>query len=386
MQTAEKLWQYVWDALFCETTGLFYDLRTHTGEDGNITDLPAPKEIRRIFPNACGWHTGMENSMINAGLMLDVVIRRYEKTRETQLCDLAEKIFDGILLCSNVSGIEGFLARSVSPANRKSYYPDSSRDQYTHVIFSLIKYYDSPLCTRRREVRDVLVAFAKRAEQNVTAENGYNYLRADGKKGIACGMWGDLGGHEYCRLPMIYAAAHYVSGEQHWLAAYRSVREEALKKTFVIRKDHGYYAVMQMQLALHILYRLDAEYRDRYAVLMREAADRYTRVILSLSEKAAARGMRFDHLPSPWRSVPLSAKQEIDGTKYPVPVHNKEFAEETALLTDAGDVMLIGALCPGFEIPAACKDALQDLIGRIDISRHGSEAPFHLLAASQNIL
>lgn len=65
---------------------------------------------------------------------------------------------------------KGFIARSVSPADRKSFYFDTSRDQYTHWIYGALRLYNSDLCTQkqRKDITDVLTAVAMRFENNVS--------------------------------------------------------------------------------------------------------------------------------------------------------------------------------------------------------------------------
>ena len=141
----EKMEKYVWEKLFYPETNLIYDLRTTLEPDGNISDLPTPEEISRNFPNACGWNTGMENSMINAGLMLDAVLNCYAKTGNNEMESLADKLFDGIKKCAEISGSEGFLARSTT---------------FACTIF---------LCPPVRDLQDVLPTTGKMAVQDMVS-------------------------------------------------------------------------------------------------------------------------------------------------------------------------------------------------------------------------
>lgn len=378
---ADKLWDYVWNKAFCEKTNLVYDLRTSTAPDGNIADLPTPEEISRNYPNACGWKTGMEDSMINGGIMMDAVLKRYEKTGDPSMGAYARKLFEGMVLCSEISGAEGFLARSVSPFDGKSHYINSSRDQYTHVVHALCCYYDSPLCEDREKVRQLLVGYARRAERNITPENQYDYLRADGRQGIVANMWGDIGGHEFARLPMIYLAAWHVSGDPHWWDCYRAIRDEALEKTFVIEKKDGFFAIMQMQVSLDVLWRYDEEYREKYAAVMREAARRYEAYPVILADRAERENRHFDTLADPWRTLPVTEEWEIGGIMYAFLGRARFDRDEKFYLSDVADPIIVQGLCPGFRIKEETVDALLRIIDRMDIDNHGSDGPMHLLHA-----
>ena len=59
-------------------------------------------------------------------------------------------------------------------------------------------------------------------KQNVTPENNYDSMRADGThdtRGISR-MW-NVSGHEAARLPMIYAAAWNTTGNDEYHQLYR---------------------------------------------------------------------------------------------------------------------------------------------------------------------
>ena len=67
--------------------------------------------------------------------------------------------------------------------------------------------------------------------KNVTPENDWNFLQADGSpdpRGI-CKMWGEVYPHEAARLPMIYAAAWEVTGDGKWKELYERYIDKALE-------------------------------------------------------------------------------------------------------------------------------------------------------------
>ena len=144
-QKTEQLWEFIRDSFFCEKTNLIYDFRIHTGKNGCTDDLPTPYEVSKSFPNPSGYGTGMEDSVLNGGAFLEAVIAKYEVTHDESLRGQCQKLVKGLLLCASVSCEKGFVARSVLPADCKSYYINSSRDQYTHWIYGLYRAYFSDL-------------------------------------------------------------------------------------------------------------------------------------------------------------------------------------------------------------------------------------------------
>ena len=118
--------------LFCEQSHLIYDALSSLDEH-RFDFLPLPEEIRRGFPNNKGYSTGMEDSMINAGMAMDICILRAELFPETreECAEFAGKLLKGMELCATVHGRNGYIVRSVSHRDGKSCYPCSSRDQMT---------------------------------------------------------------------------------------------------------------------------------------------------------------------------------------------------------------------------------------------------------------
>ena len=109
----EKAWQFTWDNFFCDKTNLIYDyLVRDIDGDALIGHLPSIEEINKQIPNACGWGTGMEDSVLSAGSMLDAIVARYNVTEDRNMKPLADKVFDGMMRCV-VDLEDGFISRSV---------------------------------------------------------------------------------------------------------------------------------------------------------------------------------------------------------------------------------------------------------------------------------
>ena len=129
----EEAYSFIASKLFFEKNGLIYDHIIVGREE----EFPTPEEIARIFPNPCGYSTGMEDCMLSGGTMIDVCLIKYERDGDEEAAIFAKKLVKGLLKCAFSAKTEGFLPRGVCPADGKSHYPDSSRDQYTLFAFGM---------------------------------------------------------------------------------------------------------------------------------------------------------------------------------------------------------------------------------------------------------
>jgi hypothetical protein len=96
--------------------------------------------------------------------------------------------------------------------------------------------------------------------RNVTPENDYDSLRADGTRdtrGISR-MW-NVKGHEAARLPMIYAAAWDATGKQEYFDRYRKYLTPAVQQSFIVEEWQPTYALLQMQISLELLKSLEQD-------------------------------------------------------------------------------------------------------------------------------
>ena len=224
-------------------TDLVYDYRTSLDHEHRFDHLPTPEEIARRFPNACGWASGMEDSMLNNPIALSMYLDAGD-------AEMAYRMYRGMKLCGTVSGVPGMVVRSVHPGDGKSFFPESSRDQYTHYVHGLWEYYHSPFsdATAREEIRKLLTEVADFCEKHVTPENDYTLPRADFDpvRTAVCKMW-ETGAHEAARLPMFYMAAYDVSKDKHYLELCLRYAADAAEQSN--RLEPGVYksfAVMQI--------------------------------------------------------------------------------------------------------------------------------------------
>jgi len=264
------MWEQVTTRLLRPDTDLIYDFEVPC-----VSDYPSAEEVRNRYPNPCGYSTGMEDGMIAGGTMLDACLVRYALRGEAFVAALCHRLVAGMLACCEAAQ-DGFVPRALCPNAQDLFYPDSSRDQYTMLLFGFFRFLESGLCdeTERARIASVCVAIARRARNNVTEKNGYDLLRADGKPSLNCVMWGQgLSNHEICRLPLIYLMAWHTGADEASLAAYRAIRTEVLARSLPMQKQYGsFYTLQQMQAALYVCGALDPEARADYRRIMQTVA------------------------------------------------------------------------------------------------------------------
>lgn len=268
----QNAWDFVENRLMLGNTNLIYDKTLKTEE------FPSLADINKGYPNPCGYSTGMEDSMICAGTILDACLCRFEKQKSDYAEKLAHLIVNGMIKCADSAKSEGFLPRSVSPNDGISHYVDSSRDQYTLFIFGAVRYLQSSLC--RDDERDafckILLKFAKRAEKNVTADNNYDMLCENGESSLNTTLWGEkMQNHEAMRLPMIYISAYYASSDEKWLKLYENIVDKAIERSLPMNEYYWhYYSLQQMQASLFVCRLLDPDKnrKAKLSAIMKEVA------------------------------------------------------------------------------------------------------------------
>ena len=395
MTTEEKIlqaWDFVFERLVHPATNQIYDYRTSEEPDGAWRHLATPAEIAASVPNPCGWFSGMENTDINGGVMLDGVLDRYEQSGDAALIPVVHQLYDGLMRNTRVSTQEGFLARGVLPSDGKTHYINSSRDQYTHWIYAMYHLYRSVICTdvQKKEITDALCAFARKAEHDVTAENEWCLLREDGRPGLVCDMLGkNVMWHEINRLPMFYAAAYATSGDLHWKEMYLAVREETLAYAEQILFDRkifkNVFAFLQMQESLRLLHDCeeDAPYRARYLHLMQrvaKATEPYLPDALAILQER-----EIPHVLCDWRDCPEAFVKD-KGISYGLAVIKPDVLAAAGgnlwfMIHNVAECILVQGLCPGYEIADGQIQMFEKAIHVIDFSSAFSDYPVTFCAA-----
>ena len=252
-----------------DTTNLVYDYRNTLDHDHRWDALPTPEEIAKRLPNPCSWGSGMENGMINTPIALSMYIDAGNEA-------MAYRMYQGLKLCGTITGVPGALVRSVHPGDGKSWFPEASRDQYTHYVYSLWEYYHSNMASEevKAEIRELLSAVADHCEKYITKATNYTLPRADFDpvQSPVCQLW-EVEPHEAARLPMFYLAAYDVTGNEHYFEMYRKYAVEAGNAGNNLEcMNYNSFALLQMHLSCLLIYTVekDPAIRELYLENMRE--------------------------------------------------------------------------------------------------------------------
>jgi hypothetical protein len=389
-----EAWNFIWDKLFLKNTNLFYDYITSHDTQERFKHLPSVEEIEFQTPNPCGWGTGMEDSMLNGGVAMDVICLRYEQTGDEACRELAEKVFKGMCLCAEVHGRPGFVTRSVSPRDKKSCYSNSSRDQFTLFVYGVWRFWRSPLSDKKskEKARDLLIATAEYCKKTIIPENDYNLLRLDGKKAMVSKMQ-DCDTHEIMRLPMFYAAAWDASGDEHWRDMYLKHAEPGIELNVQIDRKRGWWdiALSQMQFSLRLLYEVETrdDLRGKYAEALNIGAE--------LAEvELAKKKTEWENFPgnlsclnTPWRKLHFKLRDECNtglldtslwcGYPYMMPNFPYEYHNAAALLRSYGNLATSIFLPPERKANESAIKIFIEFFQAPDYKRCGSAGVINLL-------
>jgi len=378
----EQAWGITWSRFYLPQVQTFGDYLSSYELGKEQAHLPTADEVKRQYPNPCGYSTGMEDGAILGGAMLSVLCDRFAVTKDDSLRKKAAEVFAGLKRCVTLHGVRGFVARNVCPEDAQSTYINSSRDQVTHFVHGLWQYYQSPLPNEaiKQQIRTLLADVAERMIETVTPENDFDFLRADGQRcplGI-CRMW-NVQPHEAARLPMIYAAAWDVTREKRYHEHWRRYAAEAIEQSAHPGEHKPAYALLQMQCSLEVLHALEpdavlkATIHQRMIHVRDLAAKRYTSVLASLAKKSPAE-MRM--LGPDWRTVP----EWKDQKGYPNPQWGP-FREIWHLTREAGESALILLMVDDPTLTPEQQSSLKQLVSRFEYTHNASCGIVYHLAA-----
>ncbi|MHB0935442.1 MAG: hypothetical protein ACYC6A_03550 [Armatimonadota bacterium] len=360
---AGEAWRYAWQRLFHPRTQLFYDFVSSFDAEMRFDHLPTVEEITRQYPNTNGWATGMEDSSISAGVMISTICDRYAATGDAGLRAAAGKVFAGMVLCGTLSPAKGLVLRSVSPRDGKSYYIESSRDQYTHFAHGLWRFYHSPLAddAQRATMRQMMTDICTRLERHMTPEHGFAICMEDGRPGNVDGMW-HVAPHEAARLPMIYLIGWDLTGDRHWRGQYRRYARRAAKASLQVPLEmRTPYAYLQEQVsleALHALENEDEELKDLWRQGMEFVAGRIERFTWQWLDYAP---VDITPLDLDWHHWPMHDQWGRLIGQWP-----QEIDREFRTIREPAEALLAQLMCPGRPLPTDQKALLERLIDQTD--------------------
>ena len=370
----------LWRRFYRAGTSLFYDYLTAYDDDHCQDHLPTAREVREQVPNACGWGTGMEDSMISAGVMLVALCDQYEATGAAALAQDASRVFAGMVACAQVHGVRGFVVRSICLEDGRSVYTNTSRDQYTHYVHGMWRFYNSPLSTpdQRSKIQEIISWICQFMEREVVPEHGYDLPLLDGYRPSAVSRMWEVAPHEAARLPMFYAAGWRLTDDAHWEDLYRQYAWPAAQQTLQVG-DSGVslgYAFYQMQCSLELLYEVEEDEELRAAY--RQGMEIGARCMARKALRAAVDGEACDLslLCQDWRQRPL----QRGSNDYRCPAWG-DFLKTFLAVRESGEAPLVMLMCPDFDFTATHQDRLARSILRPDFERHAGYGTLKLLAA-----
>ena len=263
---ADAAWTRVMSTFYSPKTGNIY--QTTPDKVSPAADFPGG-----LLKPELGYGRGLEDCAINGGVALSGLLDKWQVTRDDAVPADAEKVARGLLNLATAHPYKGFVARGLCVEDGTSICRLTSRDQVTHWYHGLSRYYWSGLApdTLKAQIRQAFADVAARMERNVTKENNWNFLQADGTmdpRGI-CKMR-ETHPHEAARLAMVYALTWKATGDEKWLKLYRGLRHEALIESCalgtapdkLVRGLMPDYALIQMNTSLEAL--LDVETDEKF--------------------------------------------------------------------------------------------------------------------------
>lgn len=378
----EQAWEVMWTRFYQEEVQTFADYLSSYEEGKVLAHLPSSEEVKRQYPNPCGYSTGMEDGAILGGAMLSLIVDRYAVTGEEELRAAAEKAFRGLERCCTVHGVRGFVARNVCAEDGKSTYINSSRDQVTHCVHGLWRYYHSSLPDAgvKGDIAALLSAIADRMIEYVVPENDYDFCRSDGSRdplGISR-MW-EVQAHEAARLPMIYAAAWDVTGEEKYHTKYREYAADAVAQSHEPGEHKPAYALLQMQCSLEVLYALESEkeLKEEIFQVMQHVASLAKKRSVQVSERLSGMDRETLAMTGPdWRKV-IEWK---DQSGYQNPQWGP-YRKVWHAIREAGEAQIIPLMLPEPDITSEQVDLLRDLITESDYLHNSSCGIVYHMAA-----
>lgn len=145
-----------------------YSPRTSRFYTSRLNEVPSPEKFQNREPNLHGGGTGAEDCSMFGGILLASMCDQFEVTRDPQTAKKAQMVFAGVKNAATVHGQSGFIARGVCEQDGKSIYPGSSRDQFTHSIHGMWRFYRSAMSGEadKEAIREIRIAETMRVNGN----------------------------------------------------------------------------------------------------------------------------------------------------------------------------------------------------------------------------
>lgn len=187
-----------------------------------VGERPTPFDCRLSRPNAFGWWTPIEDGAFFTGMYLIAATKRAALTGADVDKDKARILAQGLLKCSSVSDVPGFISRGVS-TDGKTYFPIGSNDQTIPWFYGLYTYLntDIPSVKEKEIIKDKLIEVV-----NAIRLNEWRFPSA----GIFTGDFrDDLLDNRFLEAPcylLLLRAMHEITQDDDWLQRYYMALKE----------------------------------------------------------------------------------------------------------------------------------------------------------------
>ncbi|MBI4027102.1 MAG: hypothetical protein HY360_19105 [Verrucomicrobia bacterium] len=261
--TLESLHARIWSLFYQPKQGILY---TFINPRTRQPVLPTADEVLRCIPNTAGWGTPIEDSCLCAGTYLDAMLLRHaaQPTRENER--KAREIFRGLMNLAGCGRRRGFIARGLLP-DGKTYYPDTSVDQYTMFLYGLWRYFESPVATSkdRDSIRKIVSNICLQLEED-------EFVIQTDAGSVA--TFSDINAMIYGRVERVlqpFAVGWKICGNLRFAQTYGKLKAEQNGRRLKILKNQGpppkgkvsLYALLQTQVALRCLCEIESDKKDR---------------------------------------------------------------------------------------------------------------------------
>ena len=114
-------WDLAWSRFFRAKTNLFYECLSSYEGGKEQNHLPSADEVKRQYPNPCGYATGMEDCAILGGVMLSGIVDMYEVKKDDSLRKSIHQVFEGVKTLHHGSWRIGVRRSRSLPGRRKEH-------------------------------------------------------------------------------------------------------------------------------------------------------------------------------------------------------------------------------------------------------------------------
>ena len=198
-----------------------------------VGERPTPFDCRLSRPNAFGWWTPIEDGAFFTGLYLVAASKRATLTGQAADKDKARILAQGLLKCSSVSDVPGFISRGVSTDGR-THYPNGSNDQTIPWFFGLYSYLntDIPSVQERETIKGELIEVV-----NAVRLNGWKFP-SDGM--FTGGFRDNLLDNRFLEVPcylLLLRVMYEITLDDDWLQRYYIAMKELPEGSTMTRAE-----------------------------------------------------------------------------------------------------------------------------------------------------